>query len=232
MSCESTMNIPFSFGGAFGGDDEAPDGASSRTPAAPRQPASSPDAAKLAEQARFESLIRRMNRGDEAALATLYDATAGRVYGFALRILGNPAAAEEVASDVFLQAWKDAGRYDAGRARVLTWLLMICRSRALDRLRARPPEIPTESPEALVTELPGDGSPQDLLEATESGSAVRAAIERLTPVQRQLIGLAFFRGLSHQEIAAHVQLPLGTVKSHLRRALEALRVVLGLSETP
>ena len=184
---------------------------------------------KDAEQRQHSACLTRMAKGDEAALGELYDATVGRVYGFALRITNNAAAAEEIASDVYLQAWRDAGRYDASRAKVVTWLLMICRSRSLDWLRARDPEIAHEDPESLVSveDHPATGGPQDLLEALQNGTALHAAIAKLPPTQRQLVGLAFFRGLTHQEIAESAGLPLGTVKSHIRRALDTLREHLG-----
>jgi RNA polymerase sigma-70 factor (ECF subfamily) len=107
----------------------------------------------------------------------------------------------------------------------VTWLLVICRSRALDALRARDPAMLHESPEELVAadEVPRESDTLDLLTALETRNAVRAAVARLSASQRQMIGLAFFRGLTHQEIAQAVGLPLGTVKSQIRRALDALR---------
>lgn len=181
------------------------------------------------EQVHLQYLIARMAQGEQEALATLYDQTIGRVYGFANRLVNNSGAAEEIASDVYLQAWRDAGKYDPLRSKVLTWLLMICRSRALDRLRARETaEVLHEAPETLAEDVPSPGgSPQDLLEAVQSGNALHQALHGLPPVQRQLLSLAFFRGLSHQEIADQTRLPLGTVKSHIRRAVDALRAHLG-----
>lgn len=160
----------------------------------------------------------------QQALAQFYDATVSRVYGVALRITSRSDAAEEVTADVYMQVWNQAERFDQGRGCVLAWLLAICRSRAIDYLRhadeaetwADPPE-----PEWSVGR-----DPQDLLMAMESGRAVTAALEALAPVQRQLLSLAFFRGLTHEEIAAHVQLPLGTVKTHIRKALAGLRKCL------
>lgn len=181
------------------------------------------------EQLRLQQLVSRMAQGEQQALATLYDETVGRVYGFAQRVVNNAGAAEEIASDVYLQVWRDAGKYDPLRSKVLTWLLMICRSRALDWLRARETaEVLHDAPETLADEAPSPGgSPHDLLEAVQSSHALHQALASLPPVQRQLLGLAFFRGLSHQEIADQTRLPLGTVKSHIRRAVEALRAHLG-----
>ena len=164
---------------------------------------------------------------DENALAALYDATIGRVYGMALRITGRADSAEEVAADVYMQVWREAGDYNASKAKTLTWLLMICRSRALDLLRRR--DIAESHPEPetlnLETQLDGD-DPIDLLLALERESAVHNALASLTALQRQLLSLAFFKDLSHQEIADHASLPLGSVKSHIRKALLALQQTL------
>lgn len=130
-------------------------------------------------QADLAALIARMADGDEAALGRFYDATMSRVYGVAVRICGNAALAEEVAADVYHQCWTGAARYDATRSRVLTWLLMICRSRAIDAVRSRDPAFAHESPETLVEdddERPRERDPQDLLELMRSGSAVHAAL--------------------------------------------------------
>jgi RNA polymerase sigma factor (sigma-70 family) len=169
-------------------------------------------------------LLAAIAKGDETALGALYDATVGRVFGLALRIVRQREAAEEVVEDVFLQVWQQAGRYDALRGKPLTWLLTICRSRALDYLRRDDEALAHPEPETLVAER-GDerANPQDLLLALERNSQLYAILERLIPVQRQLLALAFFRGMTHQEIAEHTQLPLGTVKSHVRKALDKMR---------
>jgi RNA polymerase sigma-70 factor (ECF subfamily) len=194
----------------------------------PGQPAAAATPAD-AQQADLAALVARMGRGDEAALAAFYDSTMPRVYGLAVRICGNPALAEEVAADVYHQCWTAAARYDSARSRVLTWVLMICRSRAIDAVRARDPAFAHEAPDTLVEDdedRPRERDPRDLLELAQAGTALHGALAGLSPVQRQMIGLAFFRGLSHQEIAEHSKLPLGTVKAHIRRALELLRRTL------
>lgn len=164
---------------------------------------------------------------DQAALGAFYDETISRVYGLALRITSRPDAAEEVASDVYLQVWRDAALYDTSRGRVLAWLLTICRSRAIDSLRRRDQAEPLADPDELPS---GDGAfatdPQDLLDGVQTHSALHAALELLTPLQRQLLALAFFRGLTHDEIARHSQLPLGSVKTHVRKALGILKTHL------
>ncbi len=189
-----------------------------------------PQRAVLAPDVEVEHarLLSAIAKGDEPALGALYDATVGRVYGLALRIVRQREAAEEVVEDVFLQVWQQAGRYDASRGKPLTWLLTICRSRALDYLRRVDDALVHPEPETLVAEV-GDEriNPQDLLLVLERNSRLYAILEKLMPVQRQLLALAFFRGMTHQEIAAHMQLPLGTVKSHVRKALDKMREHLG-----
>lgn len=178
-----------------------------------------------ARQTELAGLVMRMAAGEEAALGRFYEATADRVYALALRICGDAASAEEVMADVYYQCWNEAGRYDAQRSRVTAWLLMMCRSRAIDTLRARDRAIPHEVPEALLAEEDQaiEQAPEELLQLVQSGTAVHSALAKLAPLERQIIALAFFRGFSHQEIAAHSRLPLGTVKTNIRHALEMLR---------
>jgi RNA polymerase sigma-70 factor (ECF subfamily) len=165
-----------------------------------------------------------MARGEQAALGAFYDATVGRAYALALRIVRDPDAAEDVLADTYLQVWKEAGRYNAERGNPLAWLLTICRSRALDFLRRRDPAELAPAPEAPDAEKSGTVSDTlDLVACLQENQLVRRAVKALPEVQRQLLALAFFRGLSHQEIADHARLPLGTVKSHLRKAQDALR---------
>ena len=171
--------------------------------------------------------VRALAGGDEAALGRLYDATLGKVYGFALRLTGKPEAAEEVVGEVYLQVWRQADRYDGERGSVMAWLMMLTRSRALDSLRRADPAESHPEPDALLVDREGEGSrPLDSLLELEEHSRLAEALAALAPVQRQLIALAFYRDLSHQEIADYSGLPLGTVKSHIRRALDKLRPLL------
>ena len=179
-----------------------------------------------------DGLLRKCLDGiceqDQKALARFYDLTVSRVYSVALRIVRNDDIAEEVVSDVYMQIWRDAARYDDSRGRVLGWVLIIARSRALDLLRRQDEAFSHPDPYDLVAEPEtGQRGPQDLLEATQSNTALHAAMEQLTPLQRQLLSLAFFRGLTHSEIVEHSGIPLGSVKTHIRRALSVLRDVLG-----
>jgi RNA polymerase sigma-70 factor, ECF subfamily len=170
-------------------------------------------------------LIERICRADEQALATLFDLEAGRLFAMALSILGNPNDAEEVVNDVLTTVWLQAERFDAERGTVSTWLSIMTRSRCLDRLRRnRRHRSSSLHPDAVAYDVQGDQSGEverhqrfDLREAT------RAAMQRLSVMQRRVVRLAFFRDMSHREIAERLQMPLGTVKSHCRRGMALLR---------
>jgi len=169
-------------------------------------------------------LVARMAQGDEQALSAFYDRTLGKAYALALRIVRQPDAAEEVVEDAFYQAWREAARYDAGRGSPLAWLLTIARSRALDWLRRRDDAPTYGNPEEFEARLGADeNSPEEILAAVERSSAVHAALLELAPQARQLVALAFFRGLTHAEIAAACEMPLGTVKTVIHRACAKMR---------
>ncbi|MCV2353067.1 sigma-70 family RNA polymerase sigma factor [Paucibacter sp. B2R-40] len=193
-----------------------------------------------ADEPALQAWLARIVHQDEAALDSLYRACVGRVYGLALRIVRNPAIAEEVTEDCFWQVWRQAPRFDAQRGSALAWLLTIARSRALDALRARRRVLAnTVSADALGEAMDalaehsdggcdgGHGDPHDLLAAVQTNQQLHQALAQLDAVPRQLVALAFFKGLTHEEIASQIDLPLGTVKSHLRRAMLALRKCLG-----
>lgn len=202
-------------------------------PARPVRASRAPDREAWARQdAALRPLVAGMARDEQAALGDLYDATVSRVYGLALRVTRSPSAAEDVVAEVYHQAWRDARRFDPERGAVLTWLLTICRSRAIDNLRRRDEAESHPEPETLAAMEPADtADPPGLLSVYETNTALHAALAALSAVQRQMIALAYFRGLSHQEIADHCDMPLGTVKTHLRKALERLKAVLAQDPT-
>jgi len=171
-------------------------------------------------------LLARIARQDEDALAVLYDRMVSRVYSLVRRIVRNMAAAEEVTEDVFFQIWRQADRYDTARGRPLGWILAIARTRALDSLRRVDPALLHPDPEALMEAPNMTAGPHDLLGAIQESDQLHAAIATLEPLPRQLLALAFFSGFTHEEIAVRCDLPLGTVKSHIRRALLGLRETL------
>ncbi len=177
----------------------------------------------------LDRLLSRVADGDQAALSTLYERTVAQVFAIACGVLRSREDAEEIACDVYAHAWRRAATYDATRGSVMAWLAVIARNKAIDRLRQRRVHVSLddERQQVLAASLAGEAAgPEEMLALFESGSLVHRALESLTPNRRRLLGLAFFRGLSHQEIADALGMPLGTVKSHVRRALAALHCEL------
>jgi RNA polymerase sigma-70 factor (ECF subfamily) len=186
-----------------------------------------------ARTVRLEDLVQAMVDGDQAALSRVYEQTVAQVYAISRGVLRCKEDAEEVVCDVYTCAWQRAHTYDSSRGSVMAWLAVMTRNRALDRLRQRraSASLDDERNEALADALVGETSgPEEMLANFQSGGAVHRALRCLSPQRRYLLGLAFFRGLSHQEISAATRMPLGTVKSHLRRALAALRGELATDE--
>ncbi len=172
--------------------------------------------------ARLMQWLGEMATGNEQALSDLYDATLGKVFGVAIRIVGDATLAEDVVTDVYHDAWNKAATYNRERGRPLAWLLTICRNRALDRYRHESSTARTIEAAAAQQVPDVADEPDALLEAVEEGHAVHALLATISTDDRQLIALAFFKGLSHQQIADVTAMPLGTVKSRIRRALTAL----------
>jgi RNA polymerase sigma-70 factor (ECF subfamily) len=190
--------------------------------------ASKRGAASAATEQQLAAWIEAVVDRDERALAALYDATFTRVFGLVQRVVRDAALAEEVVEDAYFQVWRQAVRFDPARGKALTWLLAMARSRAVDALRREarfdhdtldgdhPPEIASAQP-------PHD----ELLDLARHQADLHQALMLLGAQPRQLVSMSFFRGLSHEEIAEQMGLPLGTVKSQIRRALLALRDALG-----
>lgn len=171
-------------------------------------------------------LLRRIAGGSSDALASFYDRYSSLVWGLLRRMLGESGEAEEVLQEAFLQVWRDARRYNPERASPRGWLLLIARSRALDRLRRRSALQRRE--EAIAREDAGRaiaplGSRR--LEHRETRQRISSALDRLPREQRRVIELAFFYGLSQTEIAAHLGAPLGTIKSRALLGMKRLRAI-------
>jgi RNA polymerase sigma-70 factor (ECF subfamily) len=172
------------------------------------------------------SVVARLARGEVEALAELYDRHAALVYSLARRILRNDADAEDVVQEAFAQAWRTAARYDPARGSVAGWLLVMTRTRALDKLRsrrARPDSDPSALPETLQSD---SAAPPEALIAAEQAAVVQEALRSLPAPQRTALELAYYEGLTQSEIATRLSEPLGTVKTRMRRALETLRARL------
>ena len=167
-----------------------------------------------------ESLLAGMANGNQDAAATFVRRYQARVYGLALTVIGVPAVAEEVAQETFVKVWRHASTYDARRGRVSTWLLTITRNAAVDAVRYRH-EDPMD-PSLLVAML-SPRQPADSDDAPETSLILREALRGLPPGQREPILLMTFSGMTAKEIAARDEIPLGTVKTRVRRGLQAMR---------
>ena len=172
-------------------------------------------------------LLDRVATRDERALKLLYDLTASRLYGLALRIVANKEWAEDVLQESFLVIWRSAETYRDSLSPPLAWMGMLVRSRALDFLRRRRAErlhlnVSIESVEDLLQDQDAQ-APMQLIEASEQAAALHQCLQQLAQPQRQVVSLAYLRDLSHSELASSLKLPLGTVKTWMRRSLEQLR---------
>ena len=180
----------------------------------------------LPEQDRAEAeLVHAIARGDERALASLYDHYSPILFGLLLRILKDRPEAEDVLQEVFLQIWQRASSFDAERGRPFTWLVTLARSRAIDRLRStRSRERAALASAAEAPEPVADAS--DDAVRSEQGEAVRGALASIPEEQRRALLLAYFEGLSQTEIAARLDQPLGTVKTRMRSGMLKMRELL------
>ena len=170
-------------------------------------------------------LLARLEGRETSALAALYDRHARFALGVAYRVLGDRAEAEEVVQDVFLQLWRSSVRYDERRGRFTSWLFVMARNRALDRLRARSSR-PAAGEPPIAREPSGGADAERLVLDSERERRVHRAMAELPEPQRLAIELSFYRGLSHSEIARELAQPIGTVKSRMNRALATLRTSL------
>lgn len=180
------------------------------------------------------SLGERLARREGPALAELYDACAGRAFGLAYRMLGDGPAAEDVVQDAFLWLWEHAERIDAGRGNVEALLLTVTHRRSIDQLRRRSRHTAAQRDMATQAE-PLDEAALAMLAAIDNTTArdrLRAALRDLQAEQREAVELAFFGGMTHRQIAKARDLPVGTVKSRLRLAMERLRAALKAEEYP
>lgn len=166
-------------------------------------------------------LVHAVTQGDRDAFLTLYDRYSTRVYGLAIRILQDPMASEEVTQDTFLRLWTRATTFNPAKGRFLTWLLTITRRLAIDRIRLesrQPKEV------GSLDEQDWDWVPDPNSTTDESRwGTLGFALKDLPSLQRQVIELAFYQGLSQSQIAEHINIPLGTVKTRIRLGMEKLR---------
>ncbi len=167
-------------------------------------------------------LLLQCARADGAAFRRLYELQSAVLYGVALRITRQPALASDAVHDALLQVWRNAHRFDPARGNARAWLMSLVRYRAMDAMRRTGRETDATVPE----QADPDPGALDRLQATEDGQALHRCLSAIPAERRGLVMLAFVEGLTHAEVAARTQQPLGTVKSGIRRALLALRACL------
>ena len=176
------------------------------------------------------ALLERLAQKDHAALKPLYDLCSGKLYGLALRVVVRREWAEDVLQEAFLTIWRSAGDYRASLSPPMAWMGLIVRSRALDFLRRRAADrshMTQELDEVLVDTLPGDfTTPLDTAQASEQAWALHQCLGKLENRQREVVVLAYLRDLSHSQLAEQLKLPLGTVKTWIRRALDQMRLCM------
>jgi RNA polymerase sigma-70 factor (ECF subfamily) len=182
------------------------------------------------DEGELQGLLSQVAGRDEQALGRFYDRTLSRIYGLILRVVRNPADAEEVVGDLYLQVWERAADYDSGRGPAIAWLKTLAWSRAVDRQRrgrrfAHDVQLHPEGGDAAYTDCESQSAELAVM-AWSSAQAVQRSFSALSDMQKRILTLALQQDMSHQEISAATSIPLGTVKSHARRGLARLRAAL------
>jgi len=173
-----------------------------------------------------DALLTACGQGDEAAFARLYRVTAPKLFGVLLRILRREDWAQEVLQEVYVTVWQHAGEYTASRGAAMAWLTRIARNRALDWWRRSRNEI--ADPDADLASIPDDAPHvETTLAADQDARRLQDCLARLGERQRRAVQMAYFEGLSHSELAARLEAPIGSVKTWIRRGLLALKECLG-----
>ena len=173
-------------------------------------------------------LLKLCGRGDQNAFAQLYDAVAARAHGLAVRVVRDPAQAEEVAQEAFLEIWKNSGRFDPAKGSPLGWLLTIVHRKSVDRVRSAEASTRRDTTYNQHNQPVEHDSTAEAAQASLEARRVRAALESLTPIQRQALELAYFGGYTHTEVATMLDLPVGTAKTRIRDGLIRLRDTMGV----
>lgn len=177
---------------------------------------------------RLADLLRRSAKGDQIAFAELYDATQARVFGLAVRVVRDPAQAEEVTQEAFLEVWRTAGRFDSDKGSALSWLMTLCHRKAVDRVRSAESSTRRDTTYHQQSHTIDIDSTADAAQASMEAQRVRKAMASLTDVQREALELAYFGGYTHTEVAGILDIPVGTAKTRIRDGLIRLRDKMGV----
>ncbi len=173
-------------------------------------------------------LLRQSSRGDEAAFAALYDATSSRLYGLVLRVVRDPAQAQEVTQEAFLETWRTASRFDPDRGSAMSWMLTIAHRKAVDRVRSAEAASRRDTSYHQNSHTVAHDTTAESASTVMEGQRVRKALTDLTQAQRSAIELAYFGGYTHTEVATMLDLPVGTAKTRIRDGLIRLRDTMGV----
>lgn len=176
------------------------------------------------------ALLRRCGRGDEAAFAELYDLTSPRVFGMVLRVMRDRSQSEEVTQEVFLEIWRTASRFDASKGSAVSWLLTIAHRRSVDRVRSAESSSHRDTTYHQQSQTPPHDATAEAAHSSLEGHRVRQALHSLTGIQREALELAYFGGYTHTEVAAQLDLPVGTAKTRIRDGLIRLRDTMGVGQ--
>ena len=191
-------------------------------------PSGAPSSEGASEGHALANLLTRSSRGDNEAFAAFYDATSARAFGLAVRVVRDPAQAEEVAQEAFLEVWRTATRFQSARGSAIGWLLTIVHRKAVDRVRSaeaasrRDTSFHQDNP-AVAHDVTAEAA-----EASMEARRVRTALGELTAVQREALELAYFGGYTHTEVASMLDLPVGTAKTRIRDGLIRMRDTMGV----
>lgn len=179
---------------------------------------------------RLAELLKRSSRGDESAFAEWYDATSSRAFGLAVRVLRDRAQAEEVTQETYLDCWRHASRFDSAKGSALAWLLTIVHRKAVDRVRSAEAAGRRDAAYGHRAVPVAHDETAESATASIEATRVRSALADLTTRQREAVELAFLGGYTHTEVAAMLELPVGTAKTRIRDGLIRLRDALGVGE--
>lgn len=190
----------------------------------------SPQGEPGAGPAELDVLLRRCGRADETAFAALYDRAASRVFGMVLRVVRDRSQAEEVTQEVFLEVWRSAPRFDERRGSAISWLLTIAHRRAVDRVRSAEASSARDTTYHQGAAEPAHDATAEAAHASFEARRVRQALATLTEIQREALELVYFGGYTHTEVAAMLDLPVGTAKTRIRDGLIRLRDTIGVGQ--